>query len=454
VLQRVVEGNKDPGQNARITLTGSGVRHGLVRDRHGYADRVQSQLQSPKDDKVNISAMRRVDRWLGLPLCILFSGLRKVIAVFAPSYPHKVSRILFVKLAEQGSTVLTYPILKAAVDKVGRENVFFLAFEENRFILDAMQVIPPGNVITLPTRTVPAAVLGSLKVVLRLRQCRVDTALDLEFFSRATALFCFLSGARTRVGFHAFHGEASYRGDLMTHRLHFNSHLHTTDLFLTLLAAAEANPEELPAIGFIPPELEELSLPMFTPAESELAEIRALLERLFGGKTVKPLLLLNANCSDFLPLRKWDSENYIEIAKRFLAEYPDGGVIFTGGPEEQFAGDQLAQTINSEHCISLAGRTSLRQLLTLYHVCDLLVTNDSGPAHFAALTPTNVITLFGPETPALFAARTQRNQVIYSGLACSPCVNAYNDRQSACRNNLCMQSISVDTVFAAIRRVL
>ena len=40
----------------------------------------------------------------------------------------------------------------------------------------------------------------------------------------------------------------------------------------------------------------------------------------------------------------------------------------------------------------------------LYTLSELLITNDSGPAHFASMTPITVITLFGPETPLLFRA--------------------------------------------------
>ena len=51
-------------------------------------------------------------------------------------------RILFVKLVEQGSSVLACSAIRRAVELVGRENVYFLVFEENRFILDAMGLIP------------------------------------------------------------------------------------------------------------------------------------------------------------------------------------------------------------------------------------------------------------------------------------------------------------------------
>ena len=90
--------------------------------------------------------------------------------------------------------------------------------------------------------------------------------------------------------------------------------------------------------------------------------------------------------------------------------------------------------------------------MTLYTLCDVLVTNDSGPAHFASLTPIQVVTLFGPETPALFAAHTARHVALWAGIACSPCVSALNNRQSACQNNLCMQAISVEQVFAQVCR--
>ena len=96
----------------------------------------------------------------------------------------------------------------------------------------------------------------------------------------------------------------------------------------------------------------------------------------------------------------------------------------------------------------------MSQLLVLYSQCEVLVTNDSGPAHFASLTPIHVITLFGPETPRLFAASTPRNTALWAGIACSPCVNAYNNRQSPCTNNLCMQAITVDQVFNEVCRVL
>jgi ADP-heptose:LPS heptosyltransferase len=149
-----------------------------------------------------------------------------------------------------------------------------------------------------------------------------------------------------------------------------------------------------------------------------------------------------------VPLRRWAEDRYIELARRLLDAREDLRIVFTGRPDEAPGAERLARAVASPRCVSLAGRTTLGQLLALYSLSQVLVTNDSGPAHFATLTPIDVVTLFGPETPALFAARTPRNHVLWAGLACSPCVSAFNNRLSDCRDNLCMQRIPVDDVLA------
>jgi len=128
-------------------------------------------------------------------------------------------------------------------------------------------------------------------------------------------------------------------------------------------------------------------------------------------------------------------------------------VGFTGAPNEAVPNNRLANEVGSDRVIRLAGKTTLRQLLVLYMRSEILVTNDSGPAHFASLTPIHVVTLFGPETPALFAVRSPNATALWAGITCSPCVNAYNNRQSICRNNLCMQAITVDNVFEKVTRI-
>src|SRR6185436_277360 len=137
-----------------------------------------------------------------------------------------------------------------------------------------------------------------------------------------------------------------------------------------------------------------------------------------------------------------------------LDSYPGALVVLTGAPFEQAIADSLCRSLASPRVISVAGQTNLRELLTLYTLANVLVTNDSGPGHFASLTPVHAIVLFGPETPRLFGPLAPATTVIWKELACSPCVSVFNHRLSPCRNNVCMQSIGVDEVFEAVRAVV
>ena len=392
--------------------------------------------------------LQTIDRWVGVPVCLLLSLAEKARRIAFPQSPapEKPRKILFVKFAEQGSTVLAQSAIRRAVSIVGRENVYFVVFEENRFILDVLGLVPEENVITISRDTLSNLFHGALEALRKIRALAIDTAIDMEFFSRSSAALTWLTQAPRRIGFHTFFGDGPYRGNLMTHRLLYNPYHHTSQIFEQMVLATCEDPGRLPAWGTPPPAL-EMESPRFAPKPGEIEQMKTILRQVSNGADPKHIILLNPNASDLLPLRKWPTERYVQLAQRLLERFPETHIILTGAANEAGPASEAARSIGSSRCVSLAGRTSLRQLMVLYTLSDLLITNDSGPAHFAALTPANVLTLFGPETPSLFGAPSPRSTAIWLGLACSPCVNAYNNRQSPCRNNLCMQGITVDWVF-------
>jgi ADP-heptose:LPS heptosyltransferase len=397
--------------------------------------------------------MRLVDAWLGLPACVLLTAMRKLAAPFWRRQARPVKRILLVKLAEQGSTVLADAAMRRAVERVGEGNVYFLVFEQNRGILDAMGVIPEENVVAIRANSILGALFSTLAALRRVRRLRIDAAIDLEFFARSTAILSFLSGAPIRVGLHAYTGDGPWRGDLMTHRIGYSPHVHTSQLFRAQVDAVDQPAERFPAFDYRPPEIHELPRGQFAPNPAEVDQVRAVVREVTAIDSPR-LVLLNANCSDLLPLRKWNLENYVQLARRLLEHDQDLRIAFTGAPAEAAPVERLVEAIGSNRCVSMAGRTTMRQLLVLYGLAELLITNDSGPAHFASLTPIDVITLFGPETPRLFGVLSERSHVVWARTACSPCVSAYNNRVSKCMDNVCMQRITVDEVFAKAVEVL
>ncbi|MDX1388261.1 MAG: glycosyltransferase family 9 protein [Acidobacteriota bacterium] len=400
---------------------------------------------------MNVASMRRIDRWIGAPMCAVLTLVRRLDDLVLRRKPGKPERIAIIKLAEQGATVVAYDALTAARDRVGADNLFFVVFSQNRFILDLLHVVPEENVLEIRAKNAFTTAIDVVRVVWRMHRERIDTALDFEFFARSSAILTYLSGARNRVGFHAFAGEASYRGDLMTHRLSFNPFLHAGHVFRLVVEALRFPPERLPAVDWIPPE--HGPLPEHRPEADEVAKVRAIMDDVLGGVDARHVVLLNANCSDMVPLRRWPRERYVELARRLLDRYPDLAVMFTGAPEEAQQAGELVSEVGERRCVSIAGKTTLAQLVVLYGLADLLVTNDSGPAHFASLTPIDIVVLFGPETPEVFRPLGPRCNVLYAGTACSPCINAFNDRQSSCPDNVCMQEITLDQVFDLSCRV-
>jgi ADP-heptose:LPS heptosyltransferase len=270
----------------------------------------------------------------------------------------------------------------------------------------------------------------------------------MEFFARASAILTFLSGARRRAGLHRFTSEGPYRGDLFTHRIPHNPHLHVAVAYHTMVEALEL-PESRQPLPKRRIAQRDWAPPLL---QIEPAEAQHVVQTL--GLVSKRIVLLNPNASDLLPLRRWPTERFVELGKRLLAEDPGLTIVVTGAPSEKEAAEEIALRIDPLRAICAAGSTTLRELLVLYSLADVLVTNDSGPGHFASMTNIEVVVMFGPETPELFGPLGPRIRVITADLACSPCVNALNHRFSPCNDNVCMQQISVDEVHRAVTDAL
>ncbi len=395
--------------------------------------------------------IRTLDRWLGIPVCTFLSLLTRIQRCFAGGVPPLPRRLVFVKLIEMGSTVLAAPALAEAVARVGRDNVFLLLFGRNRPIADAMDMLPEANIIEVDDRSMPRFFLTLVDAMRRLRREHIDTAIDLEGLARASAVITWMTGARRRVGDYNFTSEGPYRGRLFNVELNYNFQRHIASSFVAMTRAAFTNSRENPLLKASVPE-GPWSLPEFVAGPGEGEVLIKEIERLSGKPAGRPIVLLNPNCSDMLPLRRWPDDRFIELGRMILRDVPQATVVISGAFDEREDGERMARAIDpaATRCLSLAGRTTFRELLVLLSLADALVSNDSGPCHFAALTDIAVVALFGPETAHLYGPLGRRVRALSAGLACSPCVNMLNHRFSPCNNNRCMQALSVDTVYDAL----
>jgi ADP-heptose:LPS heptosyltransferase len=408
--------------------------------------------------------IRKIDLYLGIPICFLLTLFRKIKETIFGSIESEISevlkkkKILFIKFIEQGATVLAYDALLTAIEKVGRENVYFCVFRSNLPVLKIMNIIPDTNIFIVEDKTFWGFTKSILKIIKETRKNKIDVAVDMEFFSRFSAIFSYLTGANTRVGLHRFNAELPYRGDLMTLRINYNPYIHVSQYYRMLVDVLFSNSvrTEIPHNKVKIVEKKDIRFPKYIPSKDSIVKITRKLETKFKNYDPEKnrIILLNPNASDLVPIRKWEIKNFIDLARLILNQWDDVYIVFTGTFLEKKEIDVVISNINSSRTSSLAGETEFNELLELYSISSLLVTNDSGPAHFAVLTLIPTVVLFGPETPLLFGPLSEKTYIIYKNLACSPCVSVFNHRFSPCDNNLCMKSITVEEVFNVCKNIL
>jgi ADP-heptose:LPS heptosyltransferase len=402
---------------------------------------------------MKVDTMRAVDRHVGIPLTFLLTQLLRLKELFLPRPQSKPKRILFIELSEMGSTILADPALRKARNMLGAE-LFFVIFARNRASLDLTGTIPPKNVFTLRETSLFALAWDTLRFLRWTRQQNIDTVIDLELFSRFTALLTGASGAVNRVGFHRFCGEGLYRGEMLTHRVAYNLHLHIAKNFIALVNSLQTAEPELPYSKQLISD-EEITLPQVQFTATELDGMRRRVAERYPdyNPTRHRLVLINPNASEMLPQRRWMPERYVELIRRILAAAPDVLVLITGAATEKEEAAEKCRQVNNLRCLNFAAAVRLAELPLLYSISLLMVTNDSGPGHFSSITRLPSFVLFGPEIPKLYGSLGNSTS-IFAGLACSPCVSAANHRKTPCTDNKCLQAITVEQVFAAIAPLL
>jgi ADP-heptose:LPS heptosyltransferase len=403
---------------------------------------------------MNVDTMRTLDYYVGVPLCFFGTIIKKLFRLFAHGKQlDRPYNILFIELAEMGSVILADPAMMK-LKRTLNADLYFVIFRKNSHSLRLLNTIPPENIFVMADSGLFEIAIGVVRFLFWTRKKRIDTVIDLDLFSRFTALLAGFSGALRTVGFHAFHNEGLYRGDFLSHKVAYNPHQHIAKNFVALVNALLTDKEEVPYSKTLIMD-EEIVLRKATVREDEktlmLWKIREV-SPVFD-ESLHKLILFNTNSSDLVPLRRWPREYYIILIRMILDKYQNIVILLTGNETERPGIDIAVGTVSSERCLNFAGMTSIAELPALYSLSSFMLTNDSGPAHFASITDMPTFVFFGPEIPKLYGPLGTMTP-IYSGLACSPCVSAANHRKSVCTDNVCLQVITPEQVLQILQPYL
>jgi heptosyltransferase-2 len=376
----------------------------------------------------------------------------------APGHPPSSSfnprRILVRGTNWLGDAVMTTPALLRLREKFPDAHIALLAPEKLR---DLWLHHPAVNeTITFSAGENVFAVAG------KLRAGKFDLALVLPNSPRS-ALEVFLAGIPKRVGYarpwrNLFLTQAvAPRADAVKMRKRSESEIrqlvaadgsqrpnsnsrvlpnaatnaHQIHEYLHLAAALSANPEPLaPQLSVAPDEIE------------------ATREK-FGLENIdRPIIGLNPG-AEYGPAKRWPVKRFIAAANEIQQRTNCAWLLFGGKGDVEIA-NQIATQLPSanSHLLNLAGKTSLRELMSLLKICRVLLTNDTGPMHVAAALGTPVVVPFGSTSPELTGPGLPgdaQNHLLKSDAPCSPCF-----LRECPIDFRCMNGIGVDQVVKAV----
>jgi heptosyltransferase-2 len=282
-----------------------------------------------------------------------------------------------------------------------------------------------SEAITVPIGHGEFGLAARRRIGRELRARRYDRAIVLPRSLKA-ALIPFFAGARVRTG---------YRGELRYGLLNDIRPLDKSVLTQTVQRFVALGQ---PADASLPPPVPQPKLRV--EPENQQRLLKALdLDR------ERPAIAFMPG-AEYGPAKQWPLAHYAKLAKALVAEGYQ--VWLLGSARDREAATQIAAGLEQTH--NLCGRTELVDAVDLLALCEAAVSNDSGLMHVAAAVGTPLVALYGSSTPAYTPPLTDKAEVLYLGLDCSPCFK----RECPFGHKNCLERITASDALSAVKMLL
>lgn len=358
-----------------------------------------------------------VARPVALALNLLVRLVGKLLSIdHALDKPFKT--IAICKFKGMGSIIQATPMIHALRRRFPEAKIVFVSTKANQTLLS--RIVWIDQVVVVDDRNIFRFIITNIASLFRLMRMRPGVYFDLEIYSDYSTLFAVGTCSKNRIGFYL--RSSSFRMGIYTHMMFFNTQVPISRAYLQLAGLLGCNAEET----------------VFFPLHQHIAPCQ---------KAADPYIVVNPNSSDLRLERRWDKENFIALILRLLTSYPSTEVYMIGNRAEQAYTDDIAARINNVRVKSLAGRTTIDELIGIIAGAQLMISNDTGPMHIAFCTHTPVVCLFGPCSPRQYGGMNTSAYIAYKQVYCSPCVHDFI--VPPCKgNNVCMKLISVGEVLS------
>jgi lipopolysaccharide heptosyltransferase I len=345
-------------------------------------------------------------------------------------------KILIVRLSAIGDVIHSLPVLHSLRRKFPDAKISWVVEDKaadvliNNPLIDQVYVIPKQKWKRQGTSI--SHIKEFSDIISSIRKEHYDIAIDVQGLFKS-GLITYLSGAKRRIG----HAGTREFADIF-----LNEKLKAHDIF---------DPEKMIIERYLEPAkyleapVDEIKFPLPIIDDKINNYIDCLLTDINKSK---PLIV-------FSPATIWATKHWLEEYWTELFEKlaPDNNIVFSGSNNDIPLINRITSNTKQTNYLSLAGKTSLLDLISLFNRTNILVAPDTGPAHIANATDIPVIiSIFGPTSNKRTAPYGPKHVAFSTHLPCQPCFS----RKCKNKNNPmeCMKKITPEAVFETIMQKL
>lgn len=374
-----------------------------------------------------------------LPLRVIFLMFRMWFAVYywltyrkKRLFFDKIQTILLIKLDKVGDVVLATPLVEALKRRYPKAHLTVLVSPQAVEVLDASPYVDDIIIHDASWLNQGFSLVDRVRDCFQTASFFKDSHFDLVLNPRdqnlLDSLLLSLLPGRYKVGY-----DVENAGFALTHRIKKAPYLHRVQRNLLLAEACGYRTVE--------PRL-------FLRVRMENEKIT---QAFFEGKSIQPGidLIVGIHPGAGAPSKQWGQNNFIGAA-RYLAKHKAKILIF-GGLSEIEAGKAIKRAV--PEAINISGKTSVRQMASLMARCDVVLSNDSGPAHIAAAMGVPVALAFsGANDPKVWAPHGVPLAVLQNPVECSPC-EKYECPLSGADFMKCLKPVSAEKMAREVLRL-
>lgn len=316
--------------------------------------------------------------------------------------PNNLNRVVVRIPNWVGDAVMAVPALRDLRDLLPQAHLTVVARPGTADILIDAAFI---DEVLIYDRQGPATVWKQIR---EWRRQKFDLALLFQNAFEA-ALISLLAGVPTRMGY-----ETERRGFLLTHSLSlpaWKDERHESFYYLNIVAELERL-----LTGKAVAENSAPRVDLHVSAERKQEALQTLHEQ--GARSNSPLVVL---CPGSVNSRakRWPAERYAELADRLVES--GATVALIGSPGEMDVSKEVCDRAHHRP-VMLTGKTTVAEATAVISIADVLITNDTGPAHIGAALHTPTLVIFGPTNPLTTYPLSGAAEIIRHPPDCAPCM--------------------------------